>query len=102
MFEFTYALGNWLEPHHDYIRPPPSQVISEVARLSELKSGQQPKGFPAPTPENGSNGQTKKDEEPPAVQEPSEVITKFFTSRFSIDGQSGWYLTSYYRHERTL
>ncbi|KAI0810968.1 N-acetyltransferase B complex non catalytic subunit-domain-containing protein [Irpex lacteus] len=80
LFEFAHALGNWLEPHHNYVRPPPSQVMSEVARLSELKGGPQLKGILPPTPENGSNGQTKKDEEAPAVQEPSETITKFFNS----------------------
>ncbi len=57
--------------------------MSEVARLSELKGGPQLKGILPPTPENGSNGQTKKDEEAPAVQEPSETITKFFNSEFT-------------------
>ncbi|KAI0689790.1 N-acetyltransferase B complex non catalytic subunit-domain-containing protein [Cytidiella melzeri] len=79
LFEFTTALGDWLEPHHDHIRPPPSTVMSEVARLSELKTGQQLKGFPAPTPENGQNGEAKKDEEPPAVREPSGAVTQFFS-----------------------
>ncbi|KAI0345163.1 hypothetical protein BDW22DRAFT_1354055 [Trametopsis cervina] len=77
LFKFSTALGDWLEPHHDYIRPPPSAVMSEVARLAEQKTGQQPKGFPAP--ENGS-ANVKKDEDPPAIQDPSEVVTGFFNT----------------------
>lgn len=79
LFKFSTALGDWLEPHHDYIRPPPSAVMSEVARLAEQKTGQQPKGFPAP--ENGS-ANVKKDEDPPAIQDPSEVVTGFFNSTY--------------------
>jgi N-terminal acetyltransferase B complex non-catalytic subunit len=80
LFEFATVLGDWLEPHHNHIRPPPSAVMSEVARLTEQKTGQQLKGFSAPEIE--TNGHVKKDEEPPAVQEPSEIITRFFSSTF--------------------
>lgn len=78
LYEYTTALGDWLEPHHDYVRPPPAAVMSEVSRLAEQKAGQQPKGLPPPL--NGDlNEHAKKDEEQPVIKEPSEGIVKFYT-----------------------
>lgn len=76
LLDFATAIAEWLGPHHDYIRPPPSVVLAEAARQTELKLGHQPKGMTLP--ENGTNGDAKKDCEPPAVQDPPEIALKFF------------------------
>ncbi|EKM55336.1 uncharacterized protein PHACADRAFT_143536 [Phanerochaete carnosa HHB-10118-sp] len=76
LLDFATALSEWLGPHHDYIRPPPSVVLAEAARQTELKLGHQPKGLTLP--ENGSNGDAKKDYEPPVVQDPPEIALNFF------------------------
>ena len=66
----------------DYTRPPPSVVLAEAAKQAELKTGHPLKGIEIP-PTN-SNGNYKKDEEPPAIQEPPEIVTKFFSSEHYI------------------
>ncbi|GJE87141.1 N-acetyltransferase B complex non catalytic subunit-domain-containing protein [Phanerochaete sordida] len=76
LLEFSTALSEWLGPHHDYIRPPPSAVLAEAARQTELKLGHQPKGLTLP--ENGANGDVKKDCDPPVVQDPPEIALQFF------------------------
>jgi len=68
-------LSNWLEPYHDFTRPPPAVVLAEAARQTELKTGHPLKGIEIPP-----NGHHKKDEEPPAIQEPPELVKEFFTS----------------------
>ncbi|KAF5315874.1 hypothetical protein D9611_004760 [Ephemerocybe angulata] len=72
--EFTTGVANWLEPYHDHARPPPSVVLAEAAKQTELKTGHPLKGIELP-PANG-NAIPKKDA--PAVTEPPEVITKYF------------------------
>ncbi|KAF8077880.1 actin cytoskeleton organization protein [Lyophyllum atratum] len=76
--EFGRALADWLEPYHDYTRPPPSVVLAEAAKQTEIKTGHPLKGVDL----QALNGSTtpKKDEEPPAVTEPPEVVTTFFDS----------------------
>ncbi|KAF8238594.1 actin cytoskeleton organization protein [Tricholoma matsutake] len=76
---YANELANWLEPYHDYARPPPAVVLAEAAKHSDLKIGHPWKGVDL-TILNGSptNGNGKKDEEPPAVTEPSELVLKFF------------------------
>ncbi|TCD64660.1 hypothetical protein EIP91_003821 [Steccherinum ochraceum] len=80
-YEYTTALSTWLGPYHDYVRPPAAVLLAEAAKASEqLKSGHSPK--PPSSPANGSstngNGHYKKDEEPPAVTEPPQILFKFF------------------------
>jgi N-terminal acetyltransferase B complex non-catalytic subunit len=76
---YANELANWLEPYHDYARPPPAVVLAEAAKHSELKTGHAWKGVDL-TSLNGSstNGNGKKDEEPPAVTEPPELVLKYF------------------------
>ncbi|OCH92238.1 hypothetical protein OBBRIDRAFT_791472 [Obba rivulosa] len=76
--EFATALSDWLAPYHDYARPPPSAVLAEAAKQTELKTGHPLKGLELPTNGSATNGHTKKDEEPPTVQEPPAAVTKFF------------------------
>lgn len=54
-------------------------MLAEAAKHSDLKIGHPWKGVDL-TILNGSptNGNGKKDEEPPAVTEPSELVLKFF------------------------
>ncbi|KAH9951453.1 actin cytoskeleton organization protein [Amylocystis lapponica] len=55
--EYATALANWLAPYHDYVRPPPQAL----------------------PPKNGTtNGHAKKEEDPPAVTEPPEIVSKYF------------------------
>ncbi|KAF7440734.1 hypothetical protein PC9H_001082 [Pleurotus ostreatus] len=82
LLDFTTGLADWLGCHHDYIRPPPSVVLAEAAKQSELKTGHPLKGVEIlPTPPNGSpNGHHKKDEEAPAITEPPEIVVNFFNT----------------------
>lgn len=73
---YARALADWLEPYHDYTRPPPAAVLAEAAKQTELKTGHPLKGIDIP-PNGASHGQ-KKDEEPPAVRDPPELVVKHF------------------------
>ena len=96
--EYATSLANWLECYHDYTRPPPSVVLAEAAKLAELKTGHPLKGVEIP-PTNFSNGNHKKEEEPPAIQEPPEIVTNFFESKQSIYGVKLRSSTSMFRHQ---
>ncbi|KAG6845343.1 hypothetical protein H0H87_010800 [Tephrocybe sp. NHM501043] len=74
---FARALADWLEPYHDYARPPPSVVLAEAAKQTELKTGYPLKGVDLEVL-NGASSPHKKDEEPPAVIDPPKVVTEFF------------------------
>ncbi|KAG6917964.1 hypothetical protein DXG01_017148 [Tephrocybe rancida] len=74
---FARALAEWLEPYHDYARPPPGVVLAEAAKQTELKTGYPLKGVDL-QPFNGASSLSKKDEEPPVVSEPPELVTGFF------------------------
>ncbi|KAF5381081.1 hypothetical protein D9615_004014 [Tricholomella constricta] len=76
---FASALAEWLEPYHDYTRPPPAVVLAEAAKQTELKTGHPLKGVDLQAL-NGASSPVKKDEEPPSVTEPPELVTKFFDS----------------------
>jgi N-terminal acetyltransferase B complex non-catalytic subunit len=78
--EYANNLANWLECYHDYTRPPPSVVLAEAAKQTELKTGHPLKGIEIPP----TNGNHKKEEEPPAIQEPPEIVAKFFSSEHSV------------------
>ena len=79
MHEFGHALSAWLRPYHNYARPPASVVLADAAKQAALRGGQPLKGVEIPT--NGSTPEhVKKDDEPPAVKEPPEIIIKFFDS----------------------
>ena len=75
-------MADWLEPYHDYSRPPPAVVLAEAAKQTELKTGHPLKGIEI-QPINGTNGH-KKDESPPAIQEPPVPVVKYFEGIFSI------------------
>jgi N-terminal acetyltransferase B complex non-catalytic subunit len=76
---YANALANWLEPYHDYARPPPAVVLAEAAKQTELKTGYPLKGVDLTSLDGlSTNGNGKKDEEPPAVTEAPELVLKFF------------------------
>ncbi|OBZ75813.1 N-alpha-acetyltransferase 25, NatB auxiliary subunit [Grifola frondosa] len=77
LLDYATALSDWLSPYHDYTRPPPSAVLAEAAKQTELKTGHPLKGLELP-PDALTNGHSKKEEDPPAVTEPPEVVTKYF------------------------
>ena len=74
--DYADALADWLEPYHDYSRPPPAVVLAEAAKQTELKTGHPLKGIELHHA-NGTNGH-KKDESPPAIQEPPILVVKYF------------------------
>ncbi|KAF8636586.1 hypothetical protein AX17_003397 [Amanita inopinata Kibby_2008] len=82
LVNYAHALADWLEPYHDYTRPPPDVVLAEAAKQTELKTGHPLKGLEIPPVNGPSNGHSKKHEEPPAIQDPPEiVVTHFKTMR---------------------
>ena len=71
-------MADWLEPYHDFSRPPPAVVLAEAAKQTELKTGHPLKGLELHHT-NGNNGH-KKDESPPTIQEPPVLVVKYFDS----------------------
>jgi N-terminal acetyltransferase B complex non-catalytic subunit len=81
--QYARALADWLEPYHNYTRPPPAVVLAEAARQTELKTGHPLKGVNLQAlNEAASQGNGKKDEEPPAVTEPPELVVQYFDCMF--------------------
>lgn len=80
--KYATALAEWLEPYHNHARPPAAVLLAEAAKQTEPR----PRGT-EPSSKNGNgmhvNGGSKKEDEPPAVKEPPEIVSRFF------DGQSG-------------
>ncbi|THU87266.1 hypothetical protein K435DRAFT_782074 [Dendrothele bispora CBS 962.96] len=77
LVQYADALAEWLEPFHDYARPPPAVVLAEAAKLTEQKTGLPLKGVEIP-PHNGNSNGHKKDEDTPPLTEPPEMVLKFF------------------------
>lgn len=80
LVDFAHALADWLEPFHNYTRPPPHVVLAEAARQTELKTGHPLKGVEIPPADGFSNGNGKKNEEPPPIREPPELVVKYFST----------------------
>ncbi|KAK0228730.1 actin cytoskeleton organization protein [Armillaria fumosa] len=74
---YADALANWLEPHHDYVRPPPAVVLAEAAKQTELKTGHPLRGVEIPVLDGLSNGHKKDEEAPPVTEAPAELTTFF-------------------------
>jgi len=73
--DYVNALSDWLAPYHDFSRPPPAIVLAEANKQQEMRA----KGINLPASESGvANGAIKKDEEPPAVQDPPASLVAFF------------------------
>lgn len=72
------ALSEWVGPYHDYVRPPPSALLAEAAKANDLKPGHPLKTLAQEANGSSSNGHSKKNEEPPAIKEAPELVTKFF------------------------
>lgn len=79
LVEYARALADWLQPYHDYTRPPPSVVLAEAAKQTELKTGHPLKGVDLAALNGSAN--MKKDEEPPVVTEAPELVVKFFDGK---------------------
>jgi N-terminal acetyltransferase B complex non-catalytic subunit len=76
---YANALANWLEPYHDYARPPPAVVLAEAAKQTELKTGYPLKGVDLSSLDGlSTNGNGKKDEELPTVIEPPQNLFSNF------------------------
>jgi N-terminal acetyltransferase B complex non-catalytic subunit len=76
--DYASALADWLEPYHDYTRPPAAVVLAEAAKQTELKTGHPLKGVDLQSLNGIASGNGKKEEDPPAVTEPPELVLKFF------------------------
>ena len=75
---YATDLADWLGPYHDHVRPPPSVVLAEAAKQSELKTGYPLKGVDLPITEGNGNGHSKKVEDSPPVKEPPMSLADFF------------------------
>ncbi|KAJ3732242.1 actin cytoskeleton organization protein [Lentinula guzmanii] len=75
LISYIDSLAEWLEPFHDYVRPPASVVLADVAKNTELKTGLPLRGVDIPPPQNGHG---KKEEETPPITDVPEVVAGFF------------------------
>ncbi|KAG9318673.1 N-acetyltransferase B complex non catalytic subunit-domain-containing protein [Chiua virens] len=80
LLDWATALGDWLEPHHDYVRPPPAVVLAEASRQTELKTGFPLRGVRDQVHDGdaNANGNHKKEEEAPPIKEAPGLLTTFF------------------------
>ena len=76
LFDFAMALCDWLAPYHDHARPPPEAVLAEATKPLAAKSAA--KGTQSSNSSPRPNGHKKLGEEPPAVKEAPELVSKFF------------------------
>lgn len=83
LFDWATALGDWLEPHHNHVRPPPAVVLAEASRQTELKTGFPLRGVDLQAHNDDANGHPKKDEEAPAIKEAPHLLTMFFDAMLS-------------------
>lgn len=83
MLDWATALGDWLEPHHNYVRPPPAVVLAEASRQTELKTGFPLRGVNLQANNGDANGHAKKDEDAPSIKEAPGLLTVFFDTMLS-------------------
>ncbi|KAG8217714.1 N-acetyltransferase B complex non catalytic subunit-domain-containing protein [Butyriboletus roseoflavus] len=83
LLDWATALGDWLEPHHNYVRPPPAVVLAEASRQTELKTGFPLRGVDLQAPNGDANAHPKKDEEAPPIKEAPSILTVFFDTMLS-------------------
>ncbi|KIJ16949.1 hypothetical protein PAXINDRAFT_168389 [Paxillus involutus ATCC 200175] len=78
LIDWATFLGDWLEPHHNHIRPPPAVVLAEASRQTELKTGLPLRGVDLKALNGDGHGLSKKEEETPPIKEAPELLTGFF------------------------
>jgi len=83
LLDWATALGDWLEPHHNHVRPPPAVVLAEASRQTELKTGFPLRGVDLQAHNGDANGHPKKDEEAPPIKEAPGLLTVFFDTILS-------------------
>ena len=83
LLDWATALGDWLEPHHNHVRPPPAVVLAEASRQTELKTGFPLRGVDLQAHNGDANGHPKKDEEAPPIKEAPGLLTVFFDTMLS-------------------
>ncbi|KAF9227685.1 hypothetical protein BS17DRAFT_774157 [Gyrodon lividus] len=98
------AVGDWLEPHHNHIRPSPAVVLAEASRQTELKTGLPLRGVDLKAFNGDANGHSKKDEETPPIKDAPELLTKFFENMLARFRQAleSKYLPSELLHVATI
>jgi len=74
---YADALTEWLEDHHDHVRPPAAVVLAEASRNSVLKTGHPLKGIDVDPAMNGQHN-AKKSEDAPPVRDPPAYLEEFF------------------------
>lgn len=82
LFDWATALGDWLEPHHNHVRPPPAVVLAEASKQTELKTGFPLRGVDQ-VHIGDANGHPKKDEEAPPIKEAPGLLAAFFDTMLS-------------------
>ncbi|KAF8559771.1 actin cytoskeleton organization protein [Imleria badia] len=83
LLDWATTLGDWLEPHHNYVRPPPAVVLAEASRQTELKTGFPLRGVDLQANNGDANGHPKKDEEVPPIKEAPGLLIVFFDTMLS-------------------
>ncbi|KAH0827176.1 N-acetyltransferase B complex non catalytic subunit-domain-containing protein [Lanmaoa asiatica] len=83
LLDWATALGDWLEPHHNHVRPPPAVVLAEASRQTELKTGFPLRGVDLHARNGDANGHPKKDDEAPPIKEAPGLLTVFFDAMLS-------------------
>ena len=102
-FEYATALCDWLAPYHEYSRPPADAVLAEADKQSQLRAkGINPSFSDGPI--TVTNGIVKKDEEPPAFQEPPTSLVDYFDGPSShiVIAVIAWGLNMCYRRTEPL
>lgn len=83
LLAWATTLGDWLEPHHNHVRPPPAVVLAEASRQTELKTGFPLRGIDLQAHNGDANGHSKKDEEAPPIKEAPGLLSVFFDTMLS-------------------
>ncbi|KAK2466858.1 hypothetical protein APHAL10511_001116 [Amanita phalloides] len=78
LLEYTLSMAEWLEPYHNYTRPPPHVVLAEAAKQTELKTGHPLKGIEVQALNGSPNDNGKKNEEPPSIREAPAIVANHF------------------------
>ncbi|KAF8350644.1 actin cytoskeleton organization protein [Amanita rubescens] len=78
LVDYADSMAEWLEPYHNYTRPPPHVVLAEASKQTELKTGHPLKGVEIQPLDGASNGNGRKNEEPPLIQDTPALVANYF------------------------
>lgn len=97
LVNYADSMAEWLEPYHNYTRPPPHVVLAEASKQTELKTGHPLKGVEIQPPDGASNGNGRKNEEPPMIRDTPALVANYFKGLCY--GPDPWNTHWFQRHE---